>query len=105
MRSSCSSYRTFTAATRWPTCGGSNVPPKIPSRSATRTPETVDQVVDPRGRAHRVGGTRGRQPAESFGKPRDLGAAEVPDLLEGGPRRLRPTVHHHPLEQRRAVRH
>ena len=32
-RSRRSSWRTFTADTRWPTCGGSKVPPKTPRRS------------------------------------------------------------------------
>ena len=34
-RSRPRAWRTLTAVTRWPTCGGSNVPPNTPMRSGT----------------------------------------------------------------------
>ena len=42
--SSWSASKASTAASRWPTCGGSKLPPKIPSRTAQGTADVVAGV-------------------------------------------------------------
>ena len=68
-RSSASSWRTLTAVTRWPTWGGSNVPPKMPEPLAhqaparRRRPQSASHPRRPARPGPGDGGHRPRRPA------------------------------------------